>query len=149
MFSDERINMQCGKIYRNGIFIALCVTVLYLIGKCVTLQFHAVNCFESFFTFIGYFFCEISVIVSCIIIFLYALLKFCGEKDERYYFEKSNYYLRSAKVLLIVGLSAYVLQLPFFRDSEYTKVTRNYMSLTVVLETLTYVYIYYNFRKMQ
>lgn len=147
MFSDERINMQCGKIYRNGIFMTLCVTVLYLIGKCATLQMHDVDCFKSVFAFIGYFFCEVTIIITCIIIFLCDLLKFCGEKDERYYFENSNFYLKSAKVLLIAGLSAYVLQLPFFRDSEYIKITCNYMSLIVVLETLAYVYIYYNFRK--
>lgn len=147
MFSDERIDMLCGKIYRNGIFMTLCVTVLYLIGKCVTLQMHDVNCFESVFVFIGYFFCEITIITGCIIIFLYALLKFYGEKDERYHFETSKHYFNSAKILLVVGLSAYVLQLTFFRDSEYIKITRNYMGLTVVLETLAYVYIYYNFRK--
>lgn len=147
MFSDERIDMQCGKIYRNGIFAALCVTVLYLISKCVTLQFHGVECFESFFGFMGYFFCEIAIIVTCILIILYAVLKFRGEKDERNLFLTSNYYLNSAKILLIVGLSAYVLQRPFFGHSEYIKVTRNYVSLVVVLETLTYVYIYYNFRK--
>lgn len=147
MFNDERINMQCGRIYRNGIFIALCVTVLYLIGKLVTLEAQGVECFYSFFSFFGYFFCEIVIIISCLTIFLCALLKFRSEKDERYYSELSLYYLDSAKKLLMIGLSAYVLSTPFLRNTEYSKVMQRYISPAVVLETLAYVYIYYNFRK--
>lgn len=147
MFNDERINIQCGKIYRNGIFILLCVTVLYTMGKIVTFQSQGAECFGGILGFVSYFFCELAVIISCITIFLYALLKFGTEKDERYYFERSKYYLNSAKILLIIELSAYVLPVPFLRDSEYIKITRNYMSLVVVCETLAYIYIYYNFRK--
>lgn len=147
MFNDERINIQCGKIYRNGIFILLCVTVLYTMGKIVTLQSQGTECFEGILGFVSCFFCELAVIISCITIFLYALLKFGTEKDERYYFLRNKYYLNSAKILLIIGLSAYVLPMPFLRDSEYIKFTQNYISLVIVCETLAYVYIYYNFRK--
>lgn len=147
MFSDERINAQCGRVYRNGIFIALCVTALYLIGKLVTLEAQGVECFYSFFSFFGYFFCEIVIIISCLTIFLCAMLKFRGEKDERYFSELSLYYLDSAKKLLIIGLSAYILSTPFLSNTEYSKVMQRYISPAVVLETLAYVYIYYNFRK--
>ena len=90
MFDDERITITCGKIFRKGILIATILSFLFIILKS--------------FTFINFFSVEtlfLNTSELCIFfVGIYILIvgefndQFGVEKDERYYSEKFQYYIK-------------------------------------------------------
>ena len=48
MFYDERINTECGKIYRKGILMAVLTTLLYVVSRTVTLAMKGLLYSQSF-----------------------------------------------------------------------------------------------------
>ena len=110
MFDDERITITCGKIFRKGILIATILSFLFIILKSFTfINFFSV---ETLFLNTG----ELCIFFVGIYILIVGEFndQFGVEKDERYYSEKFQYYIKKSKLFLIVSLLGFAISIPFF-----------------------------------
>ena len=137
-FNDERINSALAKIYRNGMIIATIITLAYALLRAVYLNANDALLFKYMLTEGAMSFCSLIIIVI-------GLIKFIGKKDERVEREMAQYYLKGAKVFLIVTISAYAISIPYSRGKGFADMPLNILMNTLI--ALAYVYIYYNFRR--
>lgn len=137
MFYDERINLECGKIYRRGIGYATMVAGVYGAFRAVYLQrighLHA-----------EYLLTELSIAICGIIILLIGAARFGWSRDERSVYEKHQYYLGAAKVFLITGLAGYAVTIPLSWSKPFSDFPMNY--LIIFLEVLGAIYLFYAFK---
>ena len=132
MFNDERINYESGKIYRNGIFIATLVSLIYGILWIIYCVIR--NEFNFSLT-------EIFTVISGVVILVIGESSFRG-KDERAAREKHDFYLKSGKIFLSCVLTGYALTIPFSFD--YKSGTASELVITLIL--LGYIYFFWNFK---
>ena len=137
-FNDERINSALAKIYRNGMIIATIITLAYALLRAVYLNANDALLFKYMLTEGAMSFCSLIIIAI-------GLIKFIGKKDERVEREMAQYYLKGAKVFLIVTISAYAISIPYSRGKGFADMPLNILMNTLI--ALAYVYIYYNFRR--
>ena len=97
-FNDERINSALAKIYRNGMIIATIITLAYALLRAVYLNANDALLFKYMLTEGAMSFCSIIIIAI-------GLIRFKGDKDERIERDMAQYYLKGAKVFLIVTIS--------------------------------------------
>lgn len=142
MFDDERITITCGKIFRKGILIATILSFLFIILKSFTfINFFSV---ETLFLNTG----ELCIFFVGIYILIVGEFndQFGVEKDERYYSEKFQYYIKKSKLFLIVSLLGFAISIPFFiRFPESSSVPVN--TLIILLEQIGFIFLTYEFRK--
>jgi len=136
-FYDERINSECGRIYRRGMIYATLVTLIYGILRAVVLYSNRHLEFSYFYT-------ELAIVVCGVIILAAGTLKFFGESDERVEALKHSYYLRAAKIFLVVALAGYAVSIPFSLHHSFVDVPTN--QLILILEVLGTVYLFYAFK---
>jgi len=137
-FNDERINSALAKIYRNGMIIATIITLAYALLRAVYLNANDALLFKYMLT-------EGAMSMCSIIIIVIGLIRFKGDKDERIERDMAQYYLKGAKVFLIVTISAYAISIPYSRGKDFGDMPLNILMNSLI--ALAYVYIYYNFRK--
>lgn len=134
MFYDERINAECGKIYRRGIICAVLFSVFYALVRMLVTEFSAKN-----------YMAELFVSVCGIVILLIGLVRFYGGADERQESEKHAFYLNAGKFMIIAAISGYALTLPFVRGRNDFPVNH----FILVLEMLGYMYFFYSFKSRE
>ena len=137
MFNDERINAECGKIYRKGILFAVIITLIYTVSRTITLFIQ--NMFHSFVTYT-----EAVILILGIGILLVGTIRFRAGGDERTAFERHSFYKKSAKRFIIAVFSAYILTIPFTTEEMLGGQYHNH--LLILLEVLGYLYIFYAFK---
>ena len=81
MFNDERINAECGKIYKRGILLAVLVTLAYALSRTVTLAIQGT--LQVVFTYT-----EFVILLYGGGILLTGVFRFYKDRDERVEFEK-------------------------------------------------------------
>ena len=129
MFYDERINAECGKIYRRGIAYATGMTLIYTILRGLYLfSIHQLKAV--------YLITELAILLCGAVILITGAIRFAGERDERTAWEKHNYYLKAGKIFLIVTLSGFAASLPFASEKEFSDFPTNHLIL--VLEVLRF-----------
>ena len=137
MFYDERINNECGRIYKRGIIYAVLVTLIY--GVFRSLPFIAAKEYNCIFSIL-----EAAIILCGAVILIIDFIKFKGLRDERTVFERHGYYLKCIKVFLGTTLAAYVVAIPTVPKSSITTISPNHLLL--ILQVLGYVYTFYSFK---
>ena len=137
MFYDERINHECGKIYRWGIGGATAISALYGVFRGIYLR-------SIGYLHIAYLLTELSIVTCGIIILLIGAFRFWGQRDERSEYEKHQYYLDAAKVFLITGLAGYAVSVSVSRNRPVNDMPVNF--LIVFLEVLGAIYLFYTFK---
>lgn len=137
-FKDERINSALARIYRNGMIIATIITLAYALLRAVYLNANDALLFKYMLT-------ECAMSMCSIIIIAIGLIRFKGDKDERIERNMAQYYLKGAKVFLIVTISAYAISIPYSRGKGFGDMPLNILMNSLI--ALAYVYIYYNFRR--
>ena len=85
MFNDERINIECGKIYSKGILLTVLVTLLYTISRTITLIIQG-----EFKTPVTY--TEAVILILGIGILLTGFFRFNKDRDERTVYERHTFY---------------------------------------------------------
>lgn len=137
MFYDERINHECGKIYRWGIGGATMIAALYGVFRGIYLQ-------SIGYLHIAYLLTELSIVICGSIILLIGAFRFLGQRDERSEYEKHQYYLDAAKVFLITGLAGYAVSVSVSWNRPVNDMPVNF--LVIFLEVLGAIYLFYAFK---
>lgn len=137
MFNDERINMECGKIYSKLILFAVIITLIYTVSRTITLFIQ--NTFHSFVTYT-----KAVILILGIGILLVGTIKFRAGGDERTAFERHSFYKKAAKVFIIAVFATYILTIPFTTEEMLGVQYHNH--LLILLEVLGYLYIFYAFK---
>ncbi len=137
MFSDERIDQHCGRIYRRGILFATVVAALYALYRGYILIDDGAFRISLLWT-------ELFMIVTGITVMLVGALRFHGKQDERVEYEKHLYYLGAGKVFLIMTLAGYAFSILSASGRTSGDLLPNQIILT--LELLGVPYFYYSFR---
>lgn len=139
MFHDERIEATSGKIYRNGILIVTILTIISLVIQWIYL----VRIQEWS---IVYLLTEIFIILAGVVLCGYGEIRMLGKvKDERYFFDKYQFYYRFSQVLLWIGLLGFALEVPFEMRASFNHQPANYILLIFELGGL--IYLSYFFKK--
>lgn len=137
MFNDERINLECGRIYRKGILFAVLVTLLYVVSRTISLiiegKFHSVVTYT-----------EAMILILGIGFLLVGSVRFGKGGDERTAFERYTFYKKAGISFIIAVFGTYILTIPFttaeMLGGQY------YNHLLILLEVLGYLYIFYAFK---
>ena len=137
MFYDERINHECGKIYRWGICGATMITALY--GVFRGMHLHSIG-----HLYMAYLLTELSIVVCGVIILLVGVFRFGGQRDERNVYEKHQFYLGAAKVFLVTGLAGYAVSVPISWSRPVDDLPVNF--LIIFLEVIGAIYLFYSFK---
>ena len=137
MFNDERINAECGKIYKRGILLAVLITLLYAFSRTITLAISGK--LQTILTYT-----ETVILLYGGGILLKGAFRFHKNRDERIEFEKHAFYKRAAKSFVIAVVGAYILTIPFTNSEMLGGQTHNH--LLILLEVLGYLYIFYAFK---
>lgn len=104
MFHDERINAECGKMYRRGILLATLLTALSGCLRALLLyRFNNLN--------VRYLSLEFIVVISGALILLTGALLFIRDSDERVMFNKYKYYCNAGRLFLLVLVIACVISM--------------------------------------
>ena len=127
MFYDERINHECGRIYRWGIGGATAISALYGVFRGIHLR--SIGDLH-----IAHLLTELSIVICGSIIFLIGAFRFWGQRDERSEYERHQYYLDAAKVFLITGLAGYAVSVSVSWNRSVSDLPVNF--LIVFLEVL-------------
>jgi len=137
MFNDERINAECGNIYRKGILLTVLITLLYTVSRTITLLIQ--NSFHSFVTYT-----EAVILILGIGILVFASIRFRKGGDERTDFERHLFYKKAGKVFILAVFGTYILTIPFTTEAMLGGQGHNHLLL--LLEVLGYLYIFYAFK---
>ena len=137
MFYDERINHECGRIYRWGIGGATAISALYGVFRGIHLR--SIGDLH-----IAHLLTELSIVICGSIIFLIGAFRFWGQRDERSEYERHQYYLDAAKVFLITGLAGYAVSVSVSWNRSVSDLPVNF--LIVFLEVLGAIYLFYAFK---
>ena len=137
MFDDERINAECGKIYRKGILLAVLTTLLYVLSRTVTLLIQSE--FHTFFTYT-----EALLVILGGGILTVGAIRFHKHGDERMLYEKHMFYLNAGKIFILAVFGAYILTIPFTTEEMLGGQTHNH--LLILLEILGCLYLFYAFK---
>ncbi len=137
MFYDERINHECGKIYRWGIGGATMITALYGVFRGIYLQ-------SIGHLHIEYLLTELSIVICGLLILLIGVLRFGWQRDERSEYERHQYYLDAAKVFLITGLAGYAVSVSISWNRPVNDMPVNF--LIIFLEVIGAIYLFYSFK---
>lgn len=137
MFNDERINLECGRIYRRGIGYATVVTVLY--GALRAAYLWRIGHLQT-----EYLLTELSIVICGALILLTGAARFGWTRDERSIYEEHRYYLSAAKVFLVAGLAGYAISMPLSWNRPFSDLPVNYLIL--FLEVLGAIYLFYAFK---
>lgn len=137
MFNDERINLECGRIYRKGILFAVLVTLLYVVSRTISLIIEGT--FHSVVTYT-----EAMILILGIGFLLVGSVRFGNGGDERTAFERYTFYKKAGISFIIAVFGTYILTIPFttaeMLGGQY------YNHLLILLEVLGYLYIFYAFK---
>lgn len=136
-FFDERINTECGKIYRRGILYATLVTLFY--GTLRGIYLASIGQF-----FVRYLYTELTVVLCGFILLTVGAIKFPKNGDERSAFERHNYFLGAGKLFIVATLAGYAVTIPFSREKSFGDMPINH--IIFVLEVLGYIYFFYTFK---
>ena len=137
MFCDERINFECGKIYRRGIIYATIIALFYGV-------FHGLNLYADGHFRLSYVFCELTIVISGIVILALDLVSFGGSGDERLIAKRHDYYLKAGKMFLMLGLAGYAVSIPLANKKTFADVPVNH--LVFILEAVGVIYLFYSFK---
>lgn len=140
MFNDERINTECGKIYRGGILLAVAVTLLSVLAKSMVMLAKG-----SFFLPITY--TEGAILLLGILIVGFDLIRFRGAGDERVAYERHNFYRAAGKIFVLCVFGIYILTIPFLKQEMLGGQAPN--QLLILLEVLGLLYVLYCFKSKQ
>ncbi len=136
MFYDERINTECGKIYRKGILMAVLTTLLYVVSRTVTLAMKGLLYSVVTYT-------EAVILILGIGILLVGTIKF-RKGDERIEFEGHSFYKKAGIAFIISVFGIYILTIPFTTEEMLGGQGHNH--LLTLLEVLGYLYLFYAFK---
>lgn len=137
MFDDERINVECGKIYSRGILLAVLTTLLYTMSRTVTLLIK--NEFHTFFTYT-----EALLLILGGGILVIGSIRFHEHGDERMLYEKHMFYLNAGKIFIFAVFGTYILTIPFTTEEMLGGQPHNH--LLILLEILGCLYLFYVFK---
>lgn len=137
MFYDERINHECGKIYRWGIGGATMISALYGVFRGIHLR-------SIGHLHMAYLLTELSIVICGLLILLIGALRFGWQKDERSEYERHQYYLDAAKVFLITGLAGYAVSVSVSWNRPVSDLPVNF--LIIFLEVFGAIYLFYAFK---
>jgi len=140
MFNDERINIECGKIYSRGILLAVLITLLYVISRTITLVIQG-----TLHTVVTY--TEAIILIVGIGILLVGALRFHKERDERTTYEQHMFYKRCGKIFIVSVLITYILTIPFTTSDMLGDQPHNH--LLILLEVIGFLYLFYSFRRKE
>lgn len=136
-FNDERINAQCGGIYRRGIAIASGVTLLFGILRAQSIASQGQMSLVYFFT-------ELAILLDGGVILLIDLFLYRFRKEERIEAERARFSLGAGKWFLVISLAGYAASLPFSWEKPFSDVPVNH--LIVMLQVLGTLYLFYTFK---
>ena len=137
MFHDERINAECGKIYKRGILLAVLVTLAYALSRTVTLAIQGT--LQVVFTYT-----EFVILLYGGGILLTGIFRFYKDRDERVEFEKHTFYKKAAKSFVITVFGAYILTIPFTTAEMLGGQPHNH--LLILLEVIGCLYLFCAFK---
>lgn len=137
MFDDERINIECGRIYARGILLTVILTLLYVTVRCAALS--ARGSLRAAVTYT-----EAVILIFGIAVLLIGLIRFHTGGDERAAYERHMFYKRAAKAFIIAVFGAYILTIPFTTHEMLGNLTHNHLLL--MLEVVAFLYIFYSFK---
>lgn len=137
MFNDERINAECGKIYRRGILLAVIITLIYATSRSVTLALQGL--LHSVVTYT-----EAVILILGAGILIVGTLRFCKDRDERTLYDQHMFYKKAAVIYVIAVLGTYILTIPFTSDKMLGGQTHNH--LLILLEIVEFLYLIYSFK---
>lgn len=136
MFNDERINAECGRIYRRGILLAVLETLVYVALRTTALAIRG-----KLATVVTY--TEAVILLVGIGILVIGAARFRGG-DERVEFERHSYYLKAGRGFIVAVPGAYILTIPFTTPTMLGGQTHNH--LLILLEVLGCLYLFYSFK---
>ncbi len=135
MFQDERIDIECGKIYQRGILYATLFSLLY--GVLYTIRLIAGGD-SPFPALLNVFFI---VLCGAVILIIGAVQYPHG--DERCEYERHRYYFRAGKAFIFGSLAGYGFAIPFAGHTS-NGLPINYIFF--LLEALGCIYFFYAFK---
>ena len=113
MFYDERINAECGKMYRTGIILTTILTAVYGSMRAFYLRLEGD-------LRVKYLLLELIVVVGGLAILLVGSFLYGRHLDERVTFNKYRYYRKFGPLFLIIVISACIIaMLPSLQYSDH------------------------------
>lgn len=137
MFNDERINAECGRIYRRGILLAVLETLVYVALRTAVLAIRG-----ELRTVVTY--TEGVILLVGIGILAVGAVRFRRGGDERVQFERHTYYLKAGRSFIVSVLGVYILTIPFTTQEMLGGQAHNH--LLIMLEVLGCLYLFYAFK---
>ena len=137
-FNDERINRDCGSIYRLGILLATLFTLVF--GAVRAVYLYRIGQLS-----VRYMLTEGAIVLAGAIILLIGFIRFPRLEDERIIFERASYYLAASKAFLVAALGGYALSIPYAFEKRFSDLPLNHLIL--VLEVFAYLYFSFSFKQ--